>query len=427
MEKLRLCKILFVVIFVHSCQSSHKKKSSSHNQPKQKIKEQPEPKPQPTNLKNPTASRLKDNHYSFWPGLKNVGNTCFFNSTIKLMSRSGLFDDILSANLNEERWHRYTNNLTAKEIKRRQKLLNAMQKLVFEIRKGKQSELLDKNKNEALITDFQKQYGKFSNLFVGMSPQDADEIFSHLANILPFDFTDFADSKSYTKITYIGTGKEDDVKLILNDDPIWKRAYSIEDPSIKSVQDVINFSYYHVEEIRTEGDKIEHKDGNKYFFNTQEMVVAPPKLLYVNFKRSNGYYDKKKGEFVSHFIAKNIDFNQKIKLPLYNISEKEQIRSQTGFAHYHAVAVIKHQGTGTQNGHYVAYLQENENGWRSHSDMNVSDKLVPVSDDYNKNRITSILYEIVEDHKFSSHPDNPNCERPKFAGNEAYECDSDVN
>jgi hypothetical protein len=250
-----------------------------------------------------------------WPGIYNIGNSCFANAIYKLIARCPGFDQVLSQDI-EGAIH------------------TSLRNIVNGIRLGERSALHDKIINN-----------KVSKLFLDQLSTCSGEVYN--------------------------AGKQEDSFLFLysiNSLLYKQETSSVDEQNLSAVIDHINLKQYpfaHVTEFinrRLGKSNIEYYLTPALTFNLNETqneryLSAPQYLVY-----SSTGANKEVIQKTAQASIWDHKTNQKLKTETYKL---------IGFAY--------HVGSTNTSGHYIADINFNEYGWYKHNDDQVSRTVFPES------------------------------------------------
>jgi len=265
-----------------------------------------------------------------WPGLYNIGNTCFANSEYKLIARSSVFDKVLNQDKPKE-IHTYLRNI------------------VNGIRLAKRSALQEESVNRKVSEFLLDQLTiQSENIWNDRRQRSTGALLGDIARcISPITSRIIPAQDVEAVIADMEVRPSTNECLVLNNDKVTYEEFLITIFAGRKLEGVLN------------GKEIGYKD----------LLTAPRNLIFRSIEESD-------------------NFSGTIQVPIWDYNTKKQVAFKT----YKPVALCVHSGSSTSSGHYVAFINFKKNGWFQHNDSRVTKifKLPSSPED----TITLILYEL---------------------------------
>lgn len=310
-------------------------------------------------------------------GLKNLGNTCFINSCLQMLSHSYELNHLLDKEIYKKKLKRNVDALLLVEW-------DNLRKILWD----ENNNIIEPNKFLYIIQKVAKEKGK--ELFTGYHQNDLPEFLIYIIDSFhnaisreitinitgtPENETDIVAMKCYQMIkeTYSHDYSEiwnlfygihvSMIKCIqtqkivsMKPEPYFILDLPIPDIKLPSLMDCINL--YLKGEILDGKNAWYNEETNSYIAIEKKISVwSFPSILVITFKRYNNNNQK---------IQKRIDFPiEELNLSEYVIGYKKESYQ------YELYGIINHFG-GVLGGHYTCYIKNANTKWYEFNDVEVS-------------------------------------------------------
>jgi ubiquitin C-terminal hydrolase len=313
-------------------------------------------------------------------GLTNLGNTCYINSCIQILSHTHELNMVLNHNykkkINHEKIHDYTILIEWDNLR---KLMWSQNCIISPGRFIKQLQTISIHKNREEFSDFSQNDSSEFFLFLidcfhtsiarevnvdisGTPKNDKDNLaiicFNKMKEIFKTEYSEIFEIFYGLQISQIISLEPDTHGNIINNTPEQFMILNLPIPNIKlpSLLDCLNL-YVEGEILEGENSWYNEKTQLKQSIQKKLIFWSLPKILVIDIKRFNPINFNKNQIFIS-FPLTELDLND------YTIGYQNNNI-------YDLYAIINHHGI-THGGHYYSFIK-NENKWFCFNDTNVSE------------------------------------------------------
>ena len=313
-------------------------------------------------------------------GLTNLGNTCYINSCIQILSHTHELNMVLNHNykkkINHEKKYDYTILIEWDNLR---KLMWSQNCIISPGRFIKQLQTISIHKNREEFSDFSQNDSSEFFLFLidcfhnsiarevnvdisGSPKNDKDNLaiicFNKMKEIFKTEYSEIFEIFYGLQISQIISLEPDTNGDIINNTPEQFMILNLPIPNIKSpsLLDCINL-YVEGETLEGENSWYNEKTQLKQSIQKKLIFWSLPKILVIDIKRFNPINFNKNQIFIS-FPLTDLDLND------YTIGYQNNNI-------YDLYAIINHHGI-THGGHYYSFIK-NENKWFCFNDTNVSE------------------------------------------------------
>ena len=313
-------------------------------------------------------------------GLTNLGNTCYINSCIQILSHTHELNMVLNNNykkkINSKKKHDYTILIEWDNLR---KLMWSQNCIISPGRFIKQLQTISLHKNREEFSDFSQNDSSEFFLFLidcfhtaiarevnveisGTPKNDKDNLaitcFNKMKEIFKTEYSEIFEIFYGLQISQIISLESETNGNIINNTPEQFMILNLPIPNINSPSliDCINL---YVEGEILEGDNSWYNEKTQLKQSIQKKLIfwSLPKILVIDIKRFNPINFNKNQIFISFPLTELNLNNYTIGYQNNNI--------------YDLYAIINHHGI-THGGHYYSFIK-NENKWFCFNDTNVSE------------------------------------------------------
>jgi len=313
-------------------------------------------------------------------GLTNLGNTCYINSCIQILSHTHELNMVLNHNykkkINHEKIHDYTILIEWDNLR---KLMWSQNCIISPGRFIKQLQTISIHKNREEFSDFSQNDSSEFFLFLidcfhnsiarevnveisGKPKNNKDNLaiicFNKMKEIFKTEYSEIFEIFYGLQISQIISLEPDTHGNIINNTPEPFMILNLPIPNMKSpsLLDCLNL-YVEGETLEGENSWYNEKTQLKQSIQKKLIFWSLPKILVIDIKRFNPINFNKNQIFIS-FPLTELDLND------YAIGYQNNNI-------YDLYAIINHHGI-THGGHYYSFIK-NENKWFCFNDTNVSE------------------------------------------------------
>ena len=313
-------------------------------------------------------------------GLTNLGNTCYINSCIQILSHTPDLNMVLNHNYKKKINHVNTHDYTILiEWDNLRKLMWSQNCIISPGRFIKQLQTISIHKNREEFSDFSQNDSSEFFLFLidcfhnalsrevnveitGNPKNDTDNLailcFNKMKEIFKKEYSEIFEIFYGLQISQIISLEPETHGNIINNTPEPFMILNLPIPPIHSpsLLDCLNL---YVEGEILEGENSWYNDNTKLKQSIQKKLIfwSLPKILVIDIKRFNPINFNKNQIFIS--------------FPLTELNLNDYTIGYQNNNIYDLYAIINHHGI-THGGHYYSFIK-NENKWFCFNDTNVSE------------------------------------------------------
>ena len=313
-------------------------------------------------------------------GLTNLGNTCYINSCIQILSHTHELNNILNQNykrkINQEKVYDYTILIEWDNLRKLMwsqnciispgRFIKQLQNISIHKHRDEFSDFSQNDSSEFflfLIDCFHNSFAREVNVEINGNPKnDKDNLailcFNKMKEIFKTEYSEIFEIFYGLQVSQIISLEKESYGNVINNTPEPFMILNLSIPNIKSpsLLDCLNL-YVKGEILDGENSWYNEKTNLKQSIQKKLIFWALPTILVIDIKRFNPINFNKNQIFIS-FPLTELDLNS------YTVGYQNNNI-------YDLYAIINHHGI-THGGHYYSFIK-NGNKWFCFNDTNVSE------------------------------------------------------
>ena len=318
-------------------------------------------------------------------GLVNLGNTCYINSSLQILSNINILNEYLNifieqfVDKDEKPDETDIDLIFVKEWKNLVDLMWLKNSIISPVRFIKVIQLISKTKNNDLFAGFQQNdttefiYFMLDSFHNAMKNKDKELLKKQFKSIekikYPKHFINYykdyyKDNFSFIELLFSGIYKKEYIDVETKEVLATKyENFYMLDLTLSST----NLNECLIEHFKNEEMNLEN--GNQYYYEKENeyrdiikrtTLFYLPKILIIHLKRWN--YNLKKNQRIIHYDINDLTLEDYLHEDI-----KDKINNN-----YELFGVINHSGS-VLGGHYFSYIKNNNEKWYNYNDNNVNE------------------------------------------------------